>query len=114
MRGDGGFSLLSILAVLLIAGFGYYWWRGSGADRLAAEVSVPGASRTASCRISRRELERTILTWSLSHPNSPVTFQALRSARFEIPGCPGGGQWLLRKDKIECTLHSEPEARPGP
>ncbi len=107
---ERGVSLVSILAVLLILGMiylGYDTLRRGGP--IWAENTAAGlhASAATACRLNRMETERTILTWTISHPGQTVTLEELRKAGLHVPDCPDGGRLELEGRRVLCSLHDK-------
>ncbi len=60
----------------------------------------------SACNGNRRELERSLTTWSVTHPGQRPSLDALRKSGFHVPGCPGGGRLSLEGGGVLCSLHA--------
>lgn len=104
-----GVSLVSLVAALVVLGLlyvGYDSLSRSGESAVRTVQAGVATSHATACRMNCRELERTILTWSISHPGVEPTLQRLRADKLNVPDCPDGGRLSVRDKKVVCSLHS--------
>ncbi|MDA2937251.1 hypothetical protein MYX75_03180 [Acidobacteria bacterium AH-259-A15] len=103
-----GFSILSLVAALLIIGLLYvtYMNLGSGTETAKMAITAKTAGRGVACQMNRQAAERAIMTWSISHPGTQPTLEALKRERIPITPCPEGGQFRLEGREVRCSIHS--------
>lgn len=111
--GHRGFTLVSLLLVF-VAVAALYLILLNGGDtpdqppdpRLDIRQARQVGQDTA-CRGNRRELQRSLLTWSATHPGQSAGLDALREAGFHVPDCPGGGRLSIYGGSVVCSRHGE-------
>ncbi len=104
-----GVSLVSLVAALVILGLlyvGYDSLHRSGEAAASTIATGVSASHATACRMNCAELERTVLTWSISHPGLEPTWKRLRDDHLFVPDCPDGGRLSLQGKHVTCSLHS--------
>jgi hypothetical protein len=109
IKSQKGFSLASILAVLVIGGLLYVGY----SSLVAVKEGVPGdptsaltASNDVACEMNRKALANALLNWTVRNPGREPSLKALKESGVTVPDCPGGGRFQLTDDKITCSLHS--------
>lgn len=102
-----GFSLISILAALVIGGLVYaaFFHLQSGGTSQDLATATRGAGQTVACQMNRQALERTITTWSISHPGAEPTLAALKESGTPVLPCPEGGEFMIRDRQVQCSTH---------
>ncbi len=115
MRSDleRGFSLLSVLLALAVVGVLYF--AVLGPSRAVEEVQPPmqdlraaqAAGQETACQRNRSEIQRSLLTWTVTHPGQTPTLEALRRSGFHVPPCPSGGLLEISGQKMVCSRHPE-------
>lgn len=107
-----GVSLVSLVAALVILGLLYVGYDSLHRSGEAAAQSVQAGMETGhatACRLNCAELERTALTWSISHPGVEPTLARLSQDNLHVPVCPDGGQLKLEGKRVTCSLHPAAE-----
>lgn len=103
-----GVSLVSLVAALLILGLLYVGFDSlsrSGNPLLESTETAMAQGKDVACRLNRLEIERSIMTWTLSHPGREPTLQLLRDEQIHVPPCPEGGKLSLVGRQVRCSLH---------
>ena len=104
-----GFSLISILAVLVIGGLLYVGYSSLGSTNEAAPGDLSrtmSASKSLACEMNRKALESSLLNWSVRNPGKEPSLDNLKASGVSVAGCPEGGRFELQDDEIVCSLHS--------
>ena len=104
-----GVSLVSLVATLLILGLLYVGFdslRRSGNPLLESTETALAQSKDVACRLNRIEIERSLLTWTLSHPGRQPTLEGLREAQIHVQPCPEGGELSVQGRQVRCSLHN--------
>ncbi len=110
--GQRGFALITLLLALAAIAFLYFTILApgnakGGAPEPALDLrQAPPVGLAGACRGNRQELQRSFLTWSITHPGQTPTLAAIRASGFEVPNCPGGGIYSVKEQLVECSVHS--------
>ena len=106
-RGQGGFSGIVLVIVLLIAALLYlgYFHMQSAVSEKKTTIPAIDASRAVACRSNRQNVERDIQMWLVDHPGEAPSFAALETAGVRIPRCPEGGEYSLDGVHVRCSKH---------
>ncbi|GAB4241194.1 MAG: hypothetical protein Kow00109_16530 [Acidobacteriota bacterium] len=115
-RSSRGFTLLSLLLVLLV--IGAVWWIAFHAFPTAPAgnreaVAMHKAAGALQCAANRRTLEQELMAWEVRHPARKPTLEALAKEGVLILGCPEGGRWSLAGGKVRCSRHDPGETPAG-
>lgn len=110
IKSQKGFSLASILAVLVIGGLLYVGY----SSLVSVKEGVPGdptsalsAPRNVACEMNRKALANALLNWTVRNPGREPSLKDLKASGVSVPDCPDGGRFQLTDDKITCSLHSK-------
>ncbi|HUV13001.1 MAG TPA: hypothetical protein VMY18_05105 [Acidobacteriota bacterium] len=105
-----GFSLISILAVLLIGGLLYVGYSSLGSTNKAAPGNLSRtmyASKSLACDMNRKAIESSLLNWTVRNPGKEPSLDNLKASGVSVADCPDGGRLELQDDEIVCSLHKK-------
>lgn len=104
-----GFSLVSVLAVVVIGGLLYagYLSLMSGKSTVPeSSGSLMSVPKSTACEMNRNALKNALLSWSVRNPGKQPSIRGLEASGVTIPQCPDGGRFQLKDDKVVCSMHS--------
>jgi competence protein ComGC len=105
-----GFSLVSILAVLVIGGLLYVGYSSLGSTKEAAPGSLSrtmSTSKSLACDMNRKAIESSLLNWTVRNPGKEPSLKDLKASGIPVPECPDGGRLQLQGDKVSCSIHKK-------
>jgi len=105
-----GFTLIGILialAIIMILG-GYYFKEDELTEKNYVDTQID-KSKVAACSVNRQTLSANITAWTIQHPGENVTLEKLRNARYTVPRCPEGHDYIIDNDgNVYCPVHNPP------
>ena len=106
-RSERGASFIAVLMAMLIVGalyFGYLKLNTAKSER-AVGIAAIDASRVVACRTNRQTIERSLVMWSVNHPDEAPSLAALEADGIGVPSCPEGGRYELEGRQVQCSKH---------
>lgn len=108
-----GFAILGILlalAIILILS-GHYFTKDEASQKTYVETQID-KSTDAACAANRRTLEGSVSAWQVSHFNEQPTAEKLRKARYSVPRCPDGPEYIITPEgNVYCPVHYPPPGK---